>query len=69
MYGDVNRNGTVEIADVVLLHKALTGAISLNRTAAANADCYSDSILSIVDATVIIQAIINNCEMPIKPIA
>lgn len=68
-YGDVNRNGTVEIADVVLLHKALTGAISLNRTAAANADCYNDSVLSIVDATVIIQAIINNCEMPIKPIA
>lgn len=67
-YGDVNMDYEVTMTDVVLLHKALTGAISLNQTAAANADCYRDGVLSTVDATVIIQSILNNCTMPVQPI-
>lgn len=67
VYGDVNLDGDIDMADVVQLHKALTGAISLNKTSSANSDCYLDGKLSIVDASVIIQYIIKNCSMPIKP--
>ncbi|MGN0584483.1 MAG: SH3 domain-containing protein [Ruminococcus sp.] len=68
LYGDVNLDGNIDMSDVVLLHKALTGAISLNKTSAANSDCYLDGTLSMVDATVIIQYVIDNCAIPIKPV-
>lgn len=67
-YGDANLDGKVDMSDVVLIHKALTGAISLNNTAAANADCYLDGRISIVDVTVIIQYIIQNCSLPVNPV-
>lgn len=66
-YGDTDVDGEVKMSDVVLLHKALTGAISLNKTAAANSDCYTDGKLDIVDVTVIIQHLIRNCDLPINP--
>lgn len=69
LYGDTNLDSEVTIADIVLLHKALTGAITLNRTASANSDCYSDGTLNTVDTTVIIQHISDNCAVPIAPIA
>lgn len=68
IYGDANLDGKTNLADAVLLHKALTGAISLNKTSSANADCYLDGKLSTVDAAVIIQYIIMNCTIPIKPV-
>ncbi len=68
IYGDVNMDFEVTMNDVVLLHKALTGDISLNVTAAANADCYQDGKLNTVDATVIIQSILENCNMPVQPV-
>lgn len=67
LYGDSDNDGEVKMSDVILLHKALTGAISLNKTAAANSDCYTDGKLDIVDVTVIIQHLIRNCDMPINP--
>ncbi|MGN0632004.1 MAG: SH3 domain-containing protein [Ruminococcus sp.] len=67
IYGDANLDGKTDLADAVLLHKALTGAISLNKTSSANADCYLDGKLSTVDAAVIIQYIIMNCTIPVKP--
>jgi uncharacterized protein YgiM (DUF1202 family) len=68
LYGDVNLDGSITMNDVVLLHKALAGSISLNKTAAANADCYADGALSTVDATVIIQSILGNCNLPVQPV-
>lgn len=68
LYGDVNLSGDVNMTDVVLLHKALTGAIALNATSAANADCYQDLKLNSVDVTVIIQSILENCSMPVYPV-
>ncbi|MBQ8686924.1 MAG: SH3 domain-containing protein [Ruminococcus sp.] len=68
VYGDVNLDCEIDMTDVVLLHKALTGAITLNQTAAANSDCYQDSVLNTIDVTVIIQAILENCTMPVQPV-
>lgn len=68
MYGDVNLDGNIDMSDVVLLHKALTGAISLNKTSAANSDSYLDGTLNMIDATVIIQYVIDNCAIPVKPV-
>lgn len=68
LYGDTNLDGEVTMADIVLLHKALSGAITLNRTASANSDCYSDLELNTVDATVMIQHVSDNCAVPIEPI-
>ena len=68
LYGDVNLDCEIDMTDVVLLHKALTGAITLNQTSAANADCYQDSKLNTVDTTVIIQCIVNNCIVPVQPV-
>ncbi len=68
LYGDTNLDGEATMADIILLHKALTGAIALNRTASANSDCYSDSKLDFVDAAVLIQHISDNCAVPIEPV-
>ena len=68
VYGDVNLDGKVDMSDAVLIHKALTGALALNKTSAANSDCYLDGKLNTVDATVIIQYIIMNCSIPIRPV-
>lgn len=67
MYGDANLDGKTDLSDAVLIHKALTGAISLNKTSAANSDCYRDGKLNLVDASVIVQNIIMNCSIPINP--
>ncbi|MDE6019568.1 MAG: SH3 domain-containing protein [Ruminococcus sp.] len=55
IYGDVNGDGAVTVADAVLLHKYLVGAVSLNVEQLANADCSCDSLLSLKDVTVIMQ--------------
>lgn len=67
-YGDVNIDNQITMADVVILHKSLSGAISLNMTSAANADCYMDGKLTYTDAAVIIQFILQNNTIPMKPI-
>ncbi|MBQ8515159.1 MAG: SH3 domain-containing protein [Ruminococcus sp.] len=68
LYGDVNLSGDVNMTDVVLLHKALTGAIALNSASIANANCYLDLKLNSVDVTVIIQSILENCSLPVQPV-
>ncbi|MBO5227274.1 MAG: SH3 domain-containing protein [Ruminococcus sp.] len=67
-YGDVNIDNQITMADVVSLHKSLSGAISLNMTSAANADCYMDGQITLADAAVIIQFILQNNTLPMKPI-
>ena len=67
-YGDVNIDNEVTMTDVIVLHKALSGAITLNMTSAANSDCYMDGKLTYADASVIIQFILRNNTLPMKPI-
>lgn len=55
VYGDVNCDGVVTVADAVLLHKYLVGAVSFNVEQLANADCSLDSVLTTKDITVIMQ--------------
>ncbi len=55
VYGDVNCDGEVTVADAVLLHKYLVGAVSFNVEQLANADCSLDSVLTTKDVTVIMQ--------------
>ena len=51
--GDVNLNGTVEIADAVMLSKSLTVEVELNRDQAAQADMNSDNRVNAVDLTLL----------------
>lgn len=55
VYGDINGDGEVTVADAVLLHKYLVGTVSLNLEQLANADCSFDGALTMKDATVIMQ--------------
>ena len=51
--GDVNLNGTIEIADVVLLNKHLIKASVLKDQALKNADVNDDKKLNVFDSIAI----------------
>lgn len=55
VYGDINGDGVVTVADAVLLHKYILGAVSLNMEQLANSDCSFDGVISTKDVTVIMQ--------------
>lgn len=60
VYGDVNCDGSVNVADAVLLHKYISGAVQLNIEQLANADCLRDSNLSAADVIVIMQHLVGH---------
>lgn len=60
LYGDVNCDGAVNVADAVLLHKYLAGSVHLNLQQIANGDCSYDSVLSSIDVIVILQHLIGH---------
>jgi len=47
LVGDVNLDGNVTLADVVVLNKVVAGAVDLNGEAKANANCNGDELNSI----------------------
>lgn len=47
LVGDVNLDGNVTLADVVVLNKVVAGAVDLNGKAKANANCNGDELNSI----------------------
>jgi hypothetical protein len=57
-YGDVNVDGAVDVADVVLLNKALVQAATLSNVQKANADCHYNSVINAVDATTILKYLV-----------
>ena len=57
MYGDVNMDGQVSVADAVLMHKVIAEQVALRAAAYANADCEFDGVLSIADVTLMLQVI------------
>jgi len=50
IWGDVNLDGTVTLADDILLMKYINGSVDLNAQALLNADCNSDNGVQATDA-------------------
>lgn len=67
LYGDVNGDGTVDVADAVMLQRYLNGYELLNQRQLANADCQLDNVLDTTDITVIMQYLI--CNLTAMPVA
>ena len=57
-YGDVNQDGVVDLADAIVMNKALANVITLSESAAKCADCYDDGILDDKDATILMRFVI-----------
>ena len=55
LYGDVNKDGTLTLADVVLLNRAIAGNVNLDYYARNNADCNLDKTIDVSDAILIQQ--------------
>lgn len=62
LYGDINLDGAVDLADVVLLNKAVAGAVTLGAEARRNADCNSDGGLSANDSMVLLEFLVHLVE-------
>ena len=60
LYGDINCDGSVNVADAVLLQKFLSGSIQLNLEQIANSDCSYDGTLSTADIIVILQHLVGH---------
>ena len=58
-YGDVNLDGDVDLADAVLLNKAVAGTVVLNEQAAKNADCNSDGVRDANDSMVLLMFLVH----------
>ena len=58
-YGDVTLDGDVDLADAVLLNKAVAGSVTLNQQAALNADCNSDGKRSADDSMVLLKFLVH----------
>ncbi len=58
MCGDVNNDGTINIADVILLNRALLGDAEIDAVGKANADTDGNSILEATDSLNILKLIV-----------
>ena len=59
LYGDVNLDGDIDLADAVLLNKSVAGVVELNDTAKANADCQKDGIISSDDSMTLLKFLVH----------
>lgn len=62
LYGDVNLDGDVDIADAVLLNKAIAGAVMLNEQAKKNADCHADGAIETNDSISLLQFLVRTID-------
>ncbi len=58
--GDVDQNGTVQIADIILLQKYLLGAASMTDAQAALADLDQDGVLKAFDLAILKNKVLQN---------
>ena len=58
-YGDVNLDGDVDLADAVLLNKAVAGSVTLNQQAGMNADCNGDGKRTVDDSMVLLRFLVH----------
>lgn len=57
-YGDVNVDGKVDVADAVLLNKAVAGAVLLNTQQRSNGDCDGSGELNASDALTLLKFLV-----------
>jgi len=57
VYGDLNLDGAVTMADAVMLHQAVAERLALSAAAYANADCEADDVLTIGDVTLMLRVL------------
>ena len=57
VYGDLNLDGAVTLADAVMLHQAVAERLALSAAAYANADCEADDVLTIGDVTLMLRVL------------
>lgn len=58
MCGDINLDGNVTLADVVLLNKSIAGSVDLSTDAIANSDCDGSGVLGAEDALVLLRFLV-----------
>lgn len=58
MYGDVNLDSTVSLADAVKLIKAIAGSVELNETATSSADTNGNGDLEQEDALILLKFLV-----------
>lgn len=59
LYGDVNLDGDIDLADAVLLNKSVAGVVELNATAKANADCFADGVIGSDDSMTLLKFLVH----------
>ena len=62
MYGDLDLNGKLEIADAVMLQQVIAEQLALGAAAYANADCEFDRVLTIADETLMLRVLDGTAE-------
>ena len=68
VYGDVNLNGSVTIADAVLLNKYLVDSAALSDQGMTNADAYFDEKITSDDTLAILKLIVGTYDsLPVNP--
>ncbi|MGN1403356.1 MAG: carbohydrate-binding domain-containing protein [Ruminococcus sp.] len=65
--GDLNGNGTIQVADAVLLQGYLLGANSLSYEAYANADMNGDARVNGIDLALLRQTLLSGATTPTEP--
>ena len=58
-YGDVNLDGQVDLADAVLLNKAIAKAVELNAQAHENADCEYNHVIDANDSMALLKFLVH----------
>jgi hypothetical protein len=67
LYGDVNCDGIVDVADVVLLNKSIVNCATLSSAGKVNADCELDGKIDSLDALDILRFLVNSIDsLPVK---
>ena len=67
-YGDVNLDGQVDLADAVLLNKAISGAVELGTKQRINAECYADGVVTVDDSMTLLQFLVHlRNSLPVQP--
>ena len=68
LYGDVNLDGDVDLADAVLLNKAISGAVELSAKQRINAECYADGVVTVDDSMTLLQFLVHlRNSLPVQP--
>ena len=68
VYGDVNIDDKVSMADLVMLNKALANIVTLNEQQTANADCCTDELVNASDSSALLQFLVVKIDaLPVAP--